>query len=77
MSYLNESLCNFNFYGKAVPFPFADIIMVELLCFSSVFFSQKGVIFFFPLTHFLIKLEHQKKKHHLVKWLKVIFAIYF
>ena len=62
MSYLNDSLCNFNFYEKAVPFPFSDIIMVELLCFSSVFFSQKGVIFFFSLTYFLNKIGKSKDK---------------
>ena len=53
-----------------------DNIMAALFCFSSVFFPEKDIILFFSFAHFLIKLYNQSVKHYLVKYLKVIFAIF-
>ena len=47
--YAKYSHCNFNFTGKTVPLLCTDIIMVALFCFSSVFFHQKRIVFFFFL----------------------------
>ena len=61
--YAKYSHCNFNFTGKTVPLLCTDIIMVALFCFSSVFFPQKGIIFFFFLfLIFLIKIVKSKCK---------------
>ena len=49
ISLFNDFPCNFNFTGKTVLFPSTDIIMVALLCFSSAFFPQKDIFFFFLL----------------------------
>ena len=54
--YAKYSHCNFNFTGKTVPLLCTDIIMVALFCFSSVFFPQKGIVFFFfSISHFFNK----------------------
>ena len=53
--YAKYSPCNFNFTGKTVPLLSTDINMVALFCFSSVFFPQKGIIFFFSFSHFFNK----------------------
>ena len=61
--YAKYSHCNFNFTGKTVPLLCTDIIMVALFCFPSVFFPQKGIIFFFFLfLIFLIKIVKSKRK---------------
>ena len=66
-----------NLNGKMVPFHSTDIIMVALFGFSYAVFTQKGIIFFFLFVcSFLIKLQNQSIKHHLISCLKFIFTIY-
>ena len=55
--YSKDSLYNFNFAGKTVPFLYTDITMVVLLCFSSVFLRSERYPFnFFCSPIFWIKL---------------------
>ena len=66
--YLNDSLCNFNFTGKTVPFPSADVIIVALFCCCSVFLLRKVSSCFFP--HIFKKIAKPKWKRSFTELLK-------
>ena len=66
----NVSPYNFNFNGKNVPFPSADVIMVALYYCSSVFFPQKGAILFFSFGHAFNKIAKPKCKRSFTELLK-------
>ena len=55
---------------RNVPFPSADIIMIALFYFSSVF-PQKVITFFFSFAYFVNKIVKSKSKTTFSKLLKV------
>ena len=76
MFFSNDSTCNFNFIGKTVPFLSTDVIVVALFCYSSAFFSQEGVIFFFSFAHFLNKIVKPKSEAPFSKLLVLLYLLY-
>ena len=55
---------------RSVPFPSADIIMIALFCFSSVF-PQKVITFFLSFAYFVNKIVKSESKTTFSKLLKV------
>ena len=79
--YTNDSPCNFSFTGKKSAsteiffFPSTDIIMVALFSYSSFFFPQKGITFFFSFAHFLNQIVKPRHKTTFSKLLRKAFKI--
>ena len=79
--YTNSSPCNFSFTGKKSAsteiffFPSTDIIMVALFSYSSFFFPQKGITFFFSFAHFLNQIVKPRHKTTFSKLLRKAFKI--